>query len=45
MYAQLENAGLIIGTEEWEKKQEESMWPFGKEEEDADTGTDTGQAV
>lgn len=44
MYARLENAGLIVGTEEWKKKQEESLWPFGKEK-DAGRETDYRQAV
>lgn len=45
MYAQLENAGLIVGTEEWKEKLEEKLCPFGKEKEDAGRETDNGQAI
>ncbi len=39
MYAQLEDAGLIVGTEEWEARQEEKYIQIvGKQGEKIDVG-------
>lgn len=47
MYAQFEEAGLIVGTEEWEKLQEQKDRQMMEQEGDGDAGRekDSGQAV
>lgn len=47
MYAQLEEAGLIVGTDEWEELQERKLWQGTGRGGDPYAGreNDNGQAV